>query len=135
IKRHKAITDALVPLVKEGVVLQLYVANLQRWKDAVDQRSTNQLHRLIIRLSALGVMLLAIFIAAFIWRRLTFRYVQDLRRRRQLLQLRKLTVALVVVLVLLFDFASQLGTLATVMGLAAAGVALALQNVILSFAG
>jgi small-conductance mechanosensitive channel len=101
----------------------------------VGQRSDNQLHLLVVRLSALGVVLLAIFVGAFIWRSLTFRYVQDLRRRRQLLQLRKLTVALVVGLVLLFDFASQLGTLATVMGLAAAGVALALQNVILSFAG
>ena len=135
IARHKTITDALIPLSKQGVVLQLYVANLQRWKGAVGQRSDNQLHLLIVRLSALGVVLLAIFVGAFIWRSLTFRYVQDLRRRRQLLQLRKLTVALVVVLVLLFDFASQLGTLATVMGLAAAGVALALQNVILSFAG
>ena len=134
-KRHKVITDALVPLSKQSVVLQLYLANLQQWSGAVDQRSDNQLRRLIIRLSALGVVLLAIFIAAFIWRNLTFRYVQDLRRRRQLLQLRKLTLALVVGLVLLFDFASQLGTLATVMGLAAAGVALALQNVILSFAG
>ena len=135
IKRHKMITEALVPLAKQNVLLQVYVANLEQWSGAVDQRSNNQLRRLIIRLSALGVVLLAIFIGAFIWRRLTFRYVQDLRRRRQLLQLRKLTVALVVVLVLLFDFASQLGTLATVMGLAAAGVALALQNVILSFAG
>ncbi|MGH7913879.1 MAG: mechanosensitive ion channel domain-containing protein, partial [Candidatus Binataceae bacterium] len=135
IKRHKMITDALVPLAKQAVVLQLYVANLQQWSAMVDQRSDNQLRRLIIRLSALGVLLLAIFIAAFIWRSLTFRYVQDLRRRRQLLQLRKLTIALVVGLVVLFDFASQLGTLATVMGLAAAGVALALQNVILSFAG
>jgi hypothetical protein len=35
-------------------------------------------------------------------------------------------------LVLLFDFANQLGTLATVMGLAPAGIALTLQNVILS---
>jgi small-conductance mechanosensitive channel len=134
IARHKTITDALIPLSKQGVVLQLYVANLQRWKGAVGQRSDNQLHLLVVRLSALGVVLLAIFVGAFIWRSLTFRYVQDLRRRRQLLQLRKLTVALVVGLVLLFDFASQLGTLATVMGLAAAGVALALQNVILSFA-
>jgi small-conductance mechanosensitive channel len=135
IKRHKAIVDALVPLAKQDVVLQLYVASLQRWSDAVDQRSDDQFRLLIIRLSALGVMLLAIFVAAFVWRSLTFRYVQDLRRRRQLLQLRKLTIALVVGLVLLFDFANELGTLATVMGLAAAGVALALQNVILSFAG
>ena len=135
IKRHKLITEALVPLAKQDVVLQLYVANLQQWSDMVDQRSDNLFRRLLLRLGALGVVLLTVFIGAFIWRRLTFRYVQDLRRRRQLLQLRKLTVALVVFLVLLFDFASQLGTLATVMGLAAAGVALALQNVILSFAG
>jgi small-conductance mechanosensitive channel len=135
IKRHKAIVDALVPIAKQDVVLHLYLASLQRWSDAVDQRSDDQFRLLIIRLSALGVVLLAIFVGAFVWRSLTFRYVQDLRRRRQLLQLRKLTIALVVGLVLLFDFANQLGTLATVMGLAAAGVALALQNVILSFAG
>jgi small-conductance mechanosensitive channel len=135
IKRHKAIVDALVPLAKQDVFLHIYLASLQRWSDAVDQRSDDQFRLLIIRLSALGVMLLAIFVAAFVWRSLTFRYVQDLRRRRQLLQLRKLTIALVVGLVLIFDFANQLGTLATVMGLAAAGVALALQNVILSFAG
>jgi len=135
IRRHKIITDALLPLAKQGVVLQLYSANLEQWIGAVGRRSDDQLRRLIFRLSALGVVLLAIFIAAFIWRRLTLRYVQDLRRRRQLLRLRRLTVALVVALVLLFDFASQLGTLATVMGFAAAGIALALQNVILSFAG
>jgi len=81
------------------------------------------------------LLLLAIFVAAFFWRTLTFRYVQDLRRRRQLLQLRKLAVASVVSLVLVFDFTDELGTLATVVGLAAAGIAVALQNVILSFAG
>ena len=135
IKRHKMITDALVPLAKHDVVLQLYIANLQQWSATVDQRSDILFRRLVLRLAGLAAVLLLVFIGAYIWRRLTFRYVQDLRRRRQLLQLRKLTVALVVFLVLLFDFATQLGTLATVMGLAAAGVALALQNVILSFAG
>ena len=52
-----------------------------------------------------------------------------------MLQLRKLAVASVVSLVLVFDFTDELGTLATVVGLAAAGIAVALQNVILSFAG
>jgi len=135
IKRHKMITDALVPLAKQGVLLQVYAANLEQWHGNIDQRSDIQFRRLILRLAALALVLLAIFVGAYVWRSLTFRYVQDLRRRRQLLQLRRLSVALVVVLVLLFDFASQLSTLATVMGLAAAGVALALQNVILSFAG
>jgi small-conductance mechanosensitive channel len=44
-------------------------------------------------------------------------------------------IAIAVFLILLFNFASELGAVATVMGFAAAGIALALQNVILSVAG
>jgi small-conductance mechanosensitive channel len=61
--------------------------------------------------------------------------VQDVHRRHQLLQLRRLVVGVIAALVLIFDFANELGTLGTVMGFAAAGIALALQNVILSLAG
>ena len=135
IRRHKLTVDALMPLAKLNIVLQLYVENLNRWNADVDQRSASQFRRVIVRLAALGMLLIAIFVAAIFWRTLTFRYVQDLRRRRQLLQLRKLAVASVVSLVLVFDFTDELGTLATVVGLAAAGIAVALQNVILSFAG
>ena len=135
IRRHKLTVDALMPLAKLNIVLQLYVENLNRWNADVDQRSASHLRRVMVQLAALGVLLIAIFVAAFVWRTLTFRYVQDLRRRRQLLRLRKLAVASVVSLVLVFDFTDQLGTLATVVGLAAAGIAVALQNVILSFAG
>ena len=135
IRQHKLTVDALMPLAKLNIVLQLYVENLNRWNADVDQRSASHLRRVMVQLAALGVLLIAIFVAAFVWRTLTFRYVQDLRRRRQLLRLRKLAVASVVSLVLVFDFTDQLGTLATVVGLAAAGIAVALQNVILSFAG
>jgi len=69
------------------------------------------------------------------WRRLTFRYVEEPQRRYQLLQLRRVVVIVVVALVLLFGFASELGSLATIMGFAAAGVALALQNAIISVVG
>src|SRR6266851_1690600 len=72
---------------------------------------------------------------AVVWRKLTFRYAQDVHRRHQLLQLRRLVVGVIAGLVLIFDFANELGTLGTVMGFAAAGIALALQNVILSLAG
>jgi small-conductance mechanosensitive channel len=44
-------------------------------------------------------------------------------------------VTVVVALVLIFYFANELGALVTVMGFAAAGIALALQNVILSIVG
>ena len=78
---------------------------------------------------------MAIFGAAALWRRFTFRYVQDNRRRYQFLQARRIVLAIVVTLVILFNFANEIGALATVMGFAAAGIAVALQNVILSLAG
>ena len=117
-----------------NVVLQLYVDNLNRWNADIDQRSTSQLRGVIVRLAVLGGLLIAVLATALVWRTLTFRYVQDLRRRRQLLRVRRLVVASIISLVLAFEFTSELGALATVLGLAAAGVAVALQNVILSFA-
>ena len=61
--------------------------------------------------------------------------MQDTRRRYQFLQARRIVLAIVVTFVILFNFANEIGALATVMGFAAAGIAVALQNVILSLAG
>jgi small-conductance mechanosensitive channel len=74
-------------------------------------------------------------IGAVLWRRILFRYVHDRQRRQQLLQVRRIVVTVVIALVLVFDFVNQFGALATILGFAAAGIALALQNVIMSMAG
>jgi small-conductance mechanosensitive channel len=76
-----------------------------------------------------------IFGGAVVWRRLALRYVLDPRRFHQLMVFRTMTVVLVSVMVLIFKFATDLAALATVMGFAAAGIAFALQNVILSVVG
>ncbi len=135
IERQKLLAAAAVPLAKQAVVLGLYSANLERWRGTVEQRWTGNFRSLVARLIAFGLMLAAIFGTAALWRHFTFRYVQDAYRRHQLLQARRIVLAAVVALVLLFNFANELGAIATVMGLAAAGLALALQNVILSVAG
>jgi small-conductance mechanosensitive channel len=135
IELRKLVAAAAIPLTKQSVVLGLYTDNLAHWRSAVGVRSARALRRLVIRLVLLGLLLGLVFVAAALWRRFTFRYVQDVRRRHQLLQARRLVLALVVALVLLLNFANELGTVATVMGFAAAGIALALQNVILSVAG
>jgi len=132
---HKLVTSALLPLSKQMVILKLYTDNLARWRDSVDQRFDQQLKRLFLRIFGLAALLLIVFGGALLWRMLTFRYVEDLQRRHQLLQLRRLVVVVIVALIVLFDFANQLGALATVMGFAAAGIAVTLQNVILSIAG
>lgn len=135
IARHKQLEALALPLTKQVVLLQSYVSNLERWRAAVIEREREDLRRLIIRSSVLAVALALIFIGAVVWRQLTFRYVQDIRRRGQVLAARRLVVGILVVIILLINFSDQIGSIATVLGFAAAGVAVALQNVILSIAG
>lgn len=135
IERHKLVSAAALPIAKQVVALKVYISNLERWKAQTERESERQFQSLVTRLIILAVVLALVFAGAAIWRRVTFRYVQDVRRRHQFLQARRAVIAIAVFLILLFNFASELGAVATVMGFAAAGIALALQNVILSVAG
>lgn len=133
--QHRELVAAIMPLAKQSLVLGQYIENLHRWNSAISEMVRGELRRVVIQVALLAILLGSILGSAMVWRSLTFRYIHDPRRRRQLLQLRKLVVAIVIALVLIFDFTSELGSIATIMGFAAAGIALALQNVILSFAG
>lgn len=133
--RRKLVSAAIQPLARQIVTLNLYDANLQQWRTAIARRSRAEVLSLVLRLAALGILLAMASLGGFVWRKLTLRYVPDLQRRHQLMQLRRFAMAIVIVLILLFGLGGDLRVLATVMGFAAAGIALALQNVILSFAG
>ncbi|MGD0073769.1 MAG: hypothetical protein ABSD31_05455 [Candidatus Binataceae bacterium] len=132
---HAQVVKAIPPLGAEAAMLRRYTGNLEQWLSAVKHRSVEELRELLARLIGIATVLAIIFAGAFVWRKITFRYVADPHRRHQLLQVRTFVVAFMVALVLLFNFTTELAALATIMGLAAAGVALALQNVILSLAG
>ena len=133
--RRKLINDAMQPLLRQIVTLNLYTDNLQQWRSAVRRRSRAGIISLTLRITVLMVLLALASLGAIAWRKLTFRYVPDIHRRHQLMQLRRFALTAVIVLILIFGLGGDLRVLATVMGFAAAGVALALQNVILSFAG
>jgi small-conductance mechanosensitive channel len=62
-------------------------------------------------------------------------YVQDSRRRYQLLLLRRIALWSLVVVVIGFAFASELGSLVTFAGLITAGIAVAMQSVLVSIVG
>jgi small-conductance mechanosensitive channel len=135
VNQHKAIVAELLPLSQIHFLLDLYVASLNRWDQAIDRPIAEVLHGLVVRLIVLGSLVGLIMIGAVMWRRLTFRYVSDARHRHRLLQVRTLAVIVLLLIVVLFNFSNEIGALATVMGLATAGIAFALQNVILSVAG
>jgi small-conductance mechanosensitive channel len=83
----------------------------------------------------LAASLLLIFAGSIVWRWLTDRYVTDVRRRGQVMAARRLVLTVLVVIVLMINFSEEIGSAATIVGFAAAGIAVALQNVILSIAG
>ncbi len=132
---HKLLSAAALPLSKQIVLLGIYTDNVGRWHDAVSQRRNRELRRLLIRLIVLAASLLLIFGGGLVWRWLTNRYVIDIRRRGQVMAARRLAIGLMILIVLLLNFSDEIGSAATVVGFAAAGIALALQNVILSVAG
>ena len=132
---HKLLSAAAIPLSKQIVLLGVYSNNVGRWSATVQQRRNRELRSLIIRLAVLGVSLMLIFLGGLAWRWITNRYVKDPRRRGQVMAARRLTIGLLVVIVVMINFSDEIGSAATVVGFAAAGIAVALQNVILSIAG
>ena len=123
------------PLSKQQVQLSLYADDLQRWRASIDRHAGYLLQKLAIRLITLLGLLSIVIGGGYVWRFLTERFIKDQHHRRQLQQIIQPVVWTLIVFILIANFATELGSIATIMGLAAAGIALALQNVILSVAG
>lgn len=131
----KQASAVVLPLGKQSILLDVYRRNLSNWHNTVDEQYSAELKGLIVRLVALAVILALVFGVSQLWRKAIQRYVQEPRRRYQFNLLRRIVVGGVVTIIVAFAFASQLGSLATFAGLLTAGIAVALQNVILSIAG
>jgi small-conductance mechanosensitive channel len=122
-------------LSKQGILLEPYKKNLTNWQDALQARYAAELKSLMVSLALLAGFLTVVIGGATLWQRAIFRFVRDPRRRYQYLLLRKIVFWCVIGVALVFSFASQLSSVATFAGLITAGVAVALQNVILSIVG
>jgi small-conductance mechanosensitive channel len=131
----KQVSSVILPLGKQRILLDRYKSSLANWRAAVRSDYGAEARALLLRLSILGAVLIAFVALGDLWRRATFRYVSDPRRRHQVLLLRRMVLWFVITMIIAFSFASELGSLATFAGLITAGIAVALQNVILAVAG
>jgi small-conductance mechanosensitive channel len=133
--QFKQTSALMIPLSKEIVLLSQYRRNLGNWRDAVKNQYRNALKTLGVRVAVLAVLLAIVFAAAEVWRRAVLRYVQDSRRRYQFLLLRRIALWCLVVMIAGFAFASELGSIVTFAGLITAGLAVAMQSVLVSIVG
>jgi small-conductance mechanosensitive channel len=133
--QFKQSSALLIPLSKVGVLLDQYRRNIANWRDAIENQYGNALKTLGVRLGMLAVLLAIVFVAAEAWRRAVWRYVEDTRRRYQFLLLRRIALWCLVVMIVGFAFASELGSIVTFAGLITAGLAVAMQSVLVSIVG
>jgi small-conductance mechanosensitive channel/regulator of replication initiation timing len=128
------LSAALLPLSQEIVVLDQDRSNLLEWKRSLTSESEATLRALILRVGSVFLALAVVMGLAEIWRRLTFRYIHDPRRRRQFLVLRRFVMGFLISLVVVMGFISEFSSLATFAGFVTAGIAVGLQTVLLSVA-
>lgn len=122
----------LVPLGEQNIVLGTVRDNLAQVIDGIDAQTSETARFLFLRLVVLGLAIGAVVLLSTVWRRVTFRYIRDPRRRTQFLMLRRLLVTCLIAIIVILNFVTEFGSLATYAGLLTAGIAVALQNVILS---
>ena len=132
--RFKELASATVPLSQEIVLLDESRTNFQEWQKSIRTESQYELRGLITRVVGLALALAAVFILSEVWRRLTFRYVHEARRRRQFLLMRRFVTGFLIGIVLIMGFVSEFSSLATFAGFVTAGIAVGLQAILLSIA-
>ena len=132
--RFKEIASASLPLSQEIILLDQSSSNFQEWRQSILHESNGILRSIILRVLSIAVAMGAILLLSEVWRRVTFRYVSDVRRRRQFLVLRRVVMGFCMGIVLILGFVSEFSSLATFAGFITAGVAVGLQTILLSVA-
>jgi small-conductance mechanosensitive channel len=132
--RFKQLSNASLPLTQEMIVLDQCRANLSQWRSSIAGEDAQILRSVLTRVFAILIGLGLVMVFSEIWRRATVRYVREARRRRQLLLVRRFATGFLMAIVIALGFVTEFSSLATFAGFLTAGIAVALQTVILSIA-
>jgi Mechanosensitive ion channel len=131
----KALAPALVSLDKQNVLLSAYTSHLKEWRSAVVSENEKTWKGLIIRLTAVAIVIATLLtIGAFV-RKVIDRHVHDPEHRHIIRVVERVVLWSMIVLVAAISFTSDVTSLVTFLGLLMAGVAVALQNVIVAAFG
>jgi Mechanosensitive ion channel len=128
-------SPAIVALDKQKVLLALYKSHLADWHSTVTVEYRRALKKLCIRLFVVALIMSLLIGVGEASRRVAERHVGDLDRRRRISIAHRLLTSAAVLVVAAVGFASELSSLATYFGLLTAGIAVALQQVILASVG
>ncbi|MBV8551734.1 MAG: mechanosensitive ion channel family protein [Acidobacteriaceae bacterium] len=130
--QFKTLSGTALPLGEEAMLLNSVQNGVAQWRRALSEQYRSTLEYLGIRLGGIALGIVVILLISEVLRRATFHYVREARLRRQFLLIRRFVVGLAIGIVVVIGFFSGFGSFATIAGFVTAGLAVALQNVILS---
>ncbi|HEV2179799.1 MAG TPA: hypothetical protein VGR59_05740 [Gemmatimonadaceae bacterium] len=130
--RFRQLSTLLIPIGEQDITVDDARGTLTEWSDIIKGRANEALGELLLHAVIILVSIAIVLFISEIWRRATFRYLHDARRRRQFLLLRRVAVAIALLVIIVIGFVSEIGSLATYVGFLTAGLAVALQNPILA---
>ena len=131
----RTLSPAIVALDKQRVLLDAYTSRLNAWRAAVIAEDKKTWRNLMSRVLGASALIAALVLIGAVVRRVTQRHMHDTDRRHIVLVIQRVVLWSSIVAVTALAFASDFTSLATFFGLLAAGVAVALQSVILSAVG
>ncbi len=130
--KFRQLSAATVPLREQAILVESSRGDLTQMRQAIAVRFNTVGWYALTRTAMLVIAICIVLVISQVWRRMSFRYIRDARRRRQLLLVRRVAVTCAIALVLILTLLSEIGSLATYAGFLTAGLALALQSPILS---
>jgi len=125
---------SLQPLQEANLLIERSKHNLQQWHDSLLHHEADLARALLVKVITLFLIIVFVLLLSELWRRVTFKYVHDDRRRRQFLFLRRFVTWILLTIIIITGLVSNLSSLAATTGLLTVAIALALQTIILSVA-
>jgi small-conductance mechanosensitive channel len=136
LEQHKELADRAIAIVKrQGVLMQEDTEKLASWTaEALTERNES-----LVRVSSrIGIVLLFVVLILFVahyLKKLPYRFAREGKHLYYFQTLINFTSSLIIVLIILLNFVGDFGGLSAVVGLAGAGLAIALQDPIVSLVG
>jgi small-conductance mechanosensitive channel len=136
LEQHKELADRAIAIVKrQGVLMQEDTEKLASWTaEALTERNES-----LVRVSSrIGIVLLFVVLILFVahyLKKLPYRFAREGKNLYYFQKLINFTSSLIIVLIILLNFVGDFGGLSAVVGLAGAGLAIALQDPIVSLVG
>ena len=135
VSNFKQIGAQIIPLGESMLWITTSKAALADWQHILVERFESLLRSFGLQLLLLAFTLMIPLALSHVAKRAIDRYVPDPKRKRQANNARRIIVGIAIVFILLLNFISDFGSFATFAGFMTAGLAVALQSVLLSLVG